>query len=40
MQRRLTVANVADPAPPRLLHALLSTHPTPASRIASARTPH
>ncbi|WP_328912944.1 MULTISPECIES: M48 family metalloprotease [unclassified Streptomyces] len=37
MQRRLTVANVADPAPPRLLHVLLSTHPTPASRIATAR---
>jgi STE24 endopeptidase len=38
MQRRLTVANVADPAPPRLLHALLSTHPTPASRISLARS--
>lgn len=38
MQRRLTVANVADPAPPRLLHALLSTHPTPSARIALART--
>jgi STE24 endopeptidase len=37
MQRRLTVANVADPSPPRLLHALLGTHPTPAERIASAR---
>jgi STE24 endopeptidase len=37
MQRRLTTANISDPAPPRLLHALLSTHPTPASRIATAR---
>ncbi|SEF61334.1 STE24 endopeptidase [Actinacidiphila yanglinensis] len=38
MQRRLTVANVADPAPPRLAHALLGSHPTPAERIAAART--
>jgi STE24 endopeptidase len=38
MQRRLTVANVADPAPPRLAHALLGSHPTPAARIAAART--
>jgi STE24 endopeptidase len=38
MQRRLTVANVADPDPPRLLHLLLSTHPAPAARIAMART--
>ncbi|WP_405580555.1 M48 family metalloprotease [Streptomyces sp. NBC_01190] len=37
MQRRLTVANVGDPAPPRLPHLLLSTHPTPAARIAAAR---
>lgn len=37
MQRRLTVANVADPAPPRLLHALFGTHPTPVQRIAAAR---
>ena len=37
MQRRLTVANVADPRPPRLGHLLLGTHPTPAERIASAR---
>jgi STE24 endopeptidase len=38
MQRRLTVGNVADPYPPRLLHLLLSTHPSPGSRIALART--
>jgi STE24 endopeptidase len=38
MQRRLTVANVADPDPPRLLHLLLSTHPAPAARIAMARS--
>jgi STE24 endopeptidase len=37
MQRRLTVANVADPAPPRLLHVLFGTHPTPVERIAAAR---
>jgi STE24 endopeptidase len=37
MQRRLTVANVADPAPPRLAHALLGSHPTAAERIAAAR---
>jgi STE24 endopeptidase len=38
MQRRLTVANVAEPAPPRALHVLFGTHPTPAERIALART--
>ena len=38
MQRRLTVANVGDPSPPRLLHLLLSTHPAPAERIRLART--
>ncbi len=37
MQRRLTVANVADPAPPRLLHTLFGTHPTAVERIAAAR---
>jgi STE24 endopeptidase len=37
MQRRLTVANIADPAPPRLLHLLFGTHPAPAQRIAAAR---
>ncbi|MDX3239624.1 M48 family metalloprotease [Streptomyces sp. ME03-5709C] len=37
MQRRLTVTNVADPDPPRLLHALLGTHPTAVQRIAAAR---
>lgn len=37
MQRRLTVANVADPAPPRTLHLLFGTHPTAAERIAAAR---
>lgn len=37
MQRRLTVANVAEPDPPRLLHLLWGTHPTPAARIALAR---
>lgn len=37
MQRRLTVANVADPSPPRALHVLFGTHPTAVQRIASAR---
>ncbi|WP_329179697.1 M48 family metalloprotease [Streptomyces sp. NBC_01477] len=37
MQRRLTVANVGEPAPPRVLHVLFGTHPTPAERIALAR---
>ncbi|WP_225848414.1 M48 family metalloprotease [Streptomyces sp. HPF1205] len=37
MQRRLTLANVAEPDPPRLLHLLWGTHPTPAARIALAR---
>lgn len=37
MQHRLTVANVSDPAPPRLLHVLFGTHPTPVERIAAAR---
>jgi STE24 endopeptidase len=37
MQRRLTVANVTDPDPPRALHVLFGTHPTPAARIAAAR---
>lgn len=36
MQRRLTIANVGDPSPPRLLHLLFGTHPTPAERIAAA----
>ncbi|SHL86061.1 M48 family metalloprotease [Actinacidiphila paucisporea] len=37
MQRRLTVTNVAEPAPPAALHLLFGTHPTPARRIALAR---
>ena len=37
MQRRLTVANVADPDPPALLHVLFGTHPTAVQRIAAAR---
>lgn len=40
MQRRLTVANVAEPSPPRPLHLLLGTHPTPTTRITLARTHH
>jgi STE24 endopeptidase len=37
MQRRLTVANVGEPSPPRALHALFGTHPTPVERITLAR---
>ncbi|MCZ4121631.1 M48 family metallopeptidase [Streptomyces sp. H39-S7] len=37
MQRRLAVANIADPRPPRLPHLLFGTHPTTAERIAAAR---
>ncbi|MEU6170619.1 M48 family metalloprotease [Streptantibioticus parmotrematis] len=37
MQRRLTVANVGDPDPPRALHLLFGTHPTAVQRIAAAR---
>jgi STE24 endopeptidase len=37
MQRRLTVANVADPDPPKALHTLFGTHPTAVQRIAAAR---
>ncbi|MFF7193637.1 M48 family metalloprotease [Streptomyces sp. NPDC008079] len=37
MQRRLTVANIGDPDPPRALHLMFGTHPTPAERIAAAR---
>ncbi|MBM9505451.1 M48 family metallopeptidase [Streptomyces sp. KK5PA1] len=38
MQRRLTRTNVGEPDPPRLLHLLLGTHPTPSARIALARS--
>ncbi|MHB9863483.1 M48 family metallopeptidase [Streptomyces sp. YIM S03343] len=37
MQRRLTVANVGDPDPPRVQHVLFGTHPTAVERIAAAR---
>jgi STE24 endopeptidase len=37
MQRRLSVANVADVDPPRLLHALYGTHPSAVQRVAAAR---
>lgn len=38
MQRRLTVANIGEPTPPRALHLLFGTHPTPTTRITLART--
>ncbi|MFD8482187.1 M48 family metallopeptidase [Kitasatospora sp. NPDC059673] len=37
MQRRLAVANVSDPNPPRALELLLATHPSATRRIAAAR---
>ncbi|MFC8718425.1 M48 family metallopeptidase [Kitasatospora sp. NPDC057198] len=37
MQRRLAVANVADPYPPRAVELLLATHPSTGRRIAAAR---
>jgi len=37
MHRRLALATLADRDPPRLLYALLVTHPTPPERIAAAR---
>ncbi|WP_084704418.1 M48 family metalloprotease [Phaeacidiphilus oryzae] len=37
MQRALTVANVAEPDPPRWLSVLFGTHPTPSQRVALAR---
>ncbi|OKJ06671.1 M48 family metallopeptidase [Kitasatospora sp. CB01950] len=37
MQRRLAVANISDPAPPRALELLLATHPSATRRIAAAR---
>jgi STE24 endopeptidase len=37
MHRRLALANLADLDPPRMLYALLFTHPTPPERIAAAR---
>jgi Zn-dependent protease with chaperone function len=36
MQRRLSVRNVSDPAPPRWVTFLLSTHPPALERIARA----
>jgi STE24 endopeptidase len=37
LHRRLALANLADLDPPRLVYALLFTHPTPPERIAAAR---
>jgi STE24 endopeptidase len=37
LYRRFVRTNLADPDPPRLLHALLSTHPRVVERIATAR---
>lgn len=38
MHRRLALANLSDLDPPRVLYALLFTHPTPPERIAAARS--
>lgn len=35
-QRRIAIRNVSDPTPPRLVHALLGTHPTTLERIGMA----
>ena len=37
LYRRFVRTSLADPDPPRLLHVLLSTHPTVVERIATAR---
>jgi Zn-dependent protease with chaperone function len=37
MEGRLSVANLADPDPPRLEHVLFATHPTTIERMAAAR---
>ena len=37
MHRRLALANLSDLEPPRILYALLFSHPTPPERIAAAR---
>ena len=36
-ERRITIRNLADPAPPRLLTALFGTHPSTVERIGIAR---
>jgi STE24 endopeptidase len=33
LERRLTLQNVSDPTPPKLLHALFGTHPTTEERL-------
>ena len=35
--KKLAEQNLADPAPPRLIHLLLHSHPSVAERIAMAR---
>lgn len=35
LERRLVLANLGDPDPPRLLHLLFGTHPTPLERIGA-----
>lgn len=37
MEARLSVTNLADPAPPRLEHVLFASHPTTVERMAAAR---
>jgi STE24 endopeptidase len=37
-ERRITLRNVGDPDPPRLLHVLFATHPSTVERIGIART--
>jgi STE24 endopeptidase len=34
-ERRITLSNISDPDPPRLLHVLFDTHPTPLERLGA-----
>jgi STE24 endopeptidase len=37
-ERRITLRNVGDPDPPRVMHVLFATHPSTVERIGIART--
>jgi STE24 endopeptidase len=34
-ERRITISNISDPDPPKLLHVLFDTHPTPLERLGA-----
>jgi STE24 endopeptidase len=38
LERRITISNIARPAPPSLLQSVFGTHPTPMQRIGMAET--